>query len=135
MKGIDIVLIGTGLFGMLPPGIILYKRRKVQKILDTGLTAKARIYRITTSPKYGDTVHYCFYAQEQQLAYGTLHCKPGLYQIDDVIDIYFLPGNPKQNTVQGAWKSPGMIGFGVVIALFIWFAVYKLFEMVNRGEI
>lgn len=135
MNGIDIILILTGFFGMLPLTIILYKRRRAQKILDTGLTAKARVYRVSGSLKHGEIVSYTFYNEHRQQFYGSLHCNPGLYKQDDVIDIFYVANNPARNTVQGAWKSPFIIGFGVIIALAVWFAVYKLFEMLKNGSI
>ncbi len=135
MSGIHFILIATGLIGMLPLCIVLYKQKRTRTIIETGVPAKARIYRINSTPKYGDTVLYCFYNMERQPAYGSLHSKAGLYNVNDVIDIYFLPGNPKRNTVEGAWKSPAFVIFTVLIALFCWFAVYKLFEMVNAGAL
>ncbi len=135
MNGIYIILFLTGLLGMLPLAIILYKRRRVQKILATGLTAKARVYQIHRTPRLGDTVLYTFYNEHRQQYYGSLHCKPGLYELNEVIDIYYLQNSPKRNTLHGAWKSPVIIGFGIAIAVFIWFAVYKLFEMVNNGSL
>ncbi|HRD59203.1 MAG TPA: hypothetical protein PK504_14240 [Ferruginibacter sp.] len=97
--------------------------------------AKARIYRITATRKSGESVQYCFYDEQGQLAYGSLLSNYGKFKENDVIDVFYFSGNPKRSTVKGAWKSPVLLIFGIVIAVFMWFAVYKLFEMVNNGAL
>jgi len=65
---------------------------------------------------------------------GRLTIKHGVYNVGDKIDVYYLPTNPKRNTVKGAWESPAMVVFGIIIALFVLFAAWKIWEMVNSGE-
>lgn len=135
MSEINIILISLGLFGMLPLTFILYGRHRAQNILDKGMMAKARVYQVYSSIRLGSVVSYTFYNEQRQQFYGRLHCKLGLYKVNDVIDIFYLQKNPKRNVPQGAWKSPVLIVFGVVIAVFIWFAVYKLYQMVQSGTL
>jgi hypothetical protein len=65
---------------------------------------------------------------------GTLTIKQGSYKTGDVLNIYYLPSNPRRNTMNGAWESPFILGFGILIAVFILFAVYKMYEMVKTGS-
>ncbi len=135
MRGVYFVLAGLALFGFLPLAIILYKRRRVNRVLTTGLMSKARVYGIHTVRRQPtDIVSYTFYDQHMKQFYGSLTCKSGLYKMDDVIDVYYDPVNPKLNTVNGAWQSNVILGFGIAIAAFILFAVYKLYEMIESGE-
>ena len=137
MSGIHLVLIGLAAFGFLPLIIILYKKNRVKKILATGIPAKATVYNVYAVPRQPtDIVYYSFYTQNttQQFT-GTLTIKSGTYKPGDVLDIYYMPGNPKRNTMHGAWGSPAILIFGIVIALFVLFAVYKLYEMVESGSI
>ncbi|HUM65209.1 MAG TPA: hypothetical protein PLV32_05165 [Chitinophagaceae bacterium] len=135
MKGIYFVLTGLALFGFLPLAIILYKRRRVNRVLTTGRMSKARVYGIHTVRRQPtDIVYYTFYDQHMKQFNGSLTCKSGLYKMDDVIDVYYDPGNPKLNTVNGAWQSNFILGFGIALAAFILFAVYKLYEMIESGE-
>ena len=135
MSGIDLVLIGVALFGFLPLAIILYKQKRVRKILATGLVAKARVYNVyTPSRSAAEIVYYQFYNQEGGVSSGSLTTKTGLYKTGDVLDVYYLPDNPKRNTVHGAWQSKGLLIFGIVTAAFALFAAYKLWEMVKSGS-
>ena len=133
--GVYAILVFLAIFGFLPLGIILYKRRMVKRILTTGVPAKARVYNIyTASRRAYDIVHYTFYDQSMKQHTGSLSTKIGLYKVDDILDIHYLKENPKRNTMQGAWKSGFIVGFGIAIALFILFAVYKLYEMIQTGQ-
>ena len=136
MSGIHFVLAGLALFGFLPLAIILYKRKRVKRILTTGLPAKARVYRIYPMRRQAtDIVYYTFYDQHRKQFTGSLTCKSGLYSENDVLDIFYDAGNPNQNTIHGAWKSNVILGFGIAIAAFILFAVYKLYEMIQSGAV
>lgn len=135
MSGVYALILFIGVFGMFPLAIILYKRQRTIKMIKTGIMAKARFYRITATRKSGESVQYCFYDEQGQLAYGSLLSNYGKFKENDVIDVFYFSGNPKRSTVKGAWKSPVLLIFGIVIAAFMWFAVYKLFEMVNNGAL
>jgi hypothetical protein len=115
----------------------LYKKNRVKKILTVGLPAEAVVYDVRTfSRSATEIVCYKFNAQNSTEQYtGTLTTKHGLYKTGDVLNIHYLPGNPWRNTMNGAWGSPVILGFGIVLALFILFAVYKLYEMVKTGSI
>lgn len=137
MPAINFVLLGVALLGFLPLAIILYKKNRVKKILTAGLQAKALIYdviRVTGSA--AEIVYYRFNVQNSTRQYtGSLTIKQGQYKIGDMLDIYYWPGNPRRNTVTGAWGSPIILGFGIVLAVFMLFAVYKLYEMVKTGSV
>lgn len=136
MNGFDFILLGLGIAGFLPLVILLYKRQRVKNILKNGLHAKARIYKVSTITRYAtEMVLYSFYAANRVEPYtGKMTAGLGKYQVNDVLDIYYLPQNPQRNTIAMAWKSGGVLVFAVVIALFILFAVYKLYRMYYYGE-
>jgi hypothetical protein len=137
MSGIHLILAGLAIFGFLPLVIILYKKNRAKKILTTGLSANATVYDVQTV--YGqptEMVSYSFYAINNTTQFtGRLTIERGLYKPGDVLEIHYLPDNPKQNTMHGAWGSPVLVIFGVVIAAAVLFAVYKLNEMVEAGSI
>lgn len=136
MTGIYLLLTGLAAFGFVPLFIILYKKNRVKKILTTGLPARATVYHVHTSFKQPtDIVHYSFYAQNiTQPFTGSLTIKSGVYRTGDVLEIYYLPGNPKQNTMKGAWGSNVLVAFGIILALVILFAVFKLYQMIESGS-
>jgi hypothetical protein len=137
MSGIDLILLFVALLGFLPLSIILYKKNRVKKILTVGLPAKATVYDVTRLPQSAaEIVHYKFNAQNSSQQFtGSLTIKQGQYKIGDMLDIYYMPNNPRRNSMNGAWGSPIILGFGIVLAAFILFAVYKLYEMVKTGSI
>lgn len=108
----------------------------VNNILKNGWSAKARIYRISRNLRPpNDLVFYHFYAENfTETFQGKLMTEPGKYEVNDVIDISYLPQNPKRNTMEDAWKSVGFLVFAIVIALFVLFATYKLYRMYYYGE-
>ncbi len=135
MTGIHFILLGLAAFGFLPLAIILYKRRRVTSILSTGQQAKATVYQVYRAGRSAaDIVHYHFITGDGIQTTGSLTIQTGAYKTGDVLDVYYLPDNPKRNTVHGAWQSKGMVVFGIVIAMFILFAVYKLWEALQTGS-
>jgi hypothetical protein len=136
MSGIQLILIGLAIFGFLPLIIILYKRRLVKRILTTGALAKAEVYSIRLAHKsYVDIVWYRFVpANTNQYVTGSLTTKIGMYKQGDLLDVYYLPDNPKRNTVEGAWKSAAFLWFGILLAAFVLFAAYKINQEVAAGH-
>lgn len=135
MNGIDLLLVFVALSGFFPLGIFLYKRKKVNRILTTGRKAQARVFHIFKSPKGNyDVVSYYFLATDGKQYQGSLTIASGTYKVNGVIEVYYLPENPKINTVQGAWKSNLLLGFVITVALAILFMTYKIYEMVNTQQ-
>ena len=136
MDGIYLVLIGLALFGLLPLIVILIRKRKAEEILAHGITTQATVSFIQTAVRNtGEIVHYQFQDVTREWYRGKLTTGLGVYKVGDVIEVYYLKDKPKRNTVKGAWGSKFIIIFGVVIALAVWFMVYKLYEMVRDGQI
>jgi hypothetical protein len=131
ITGIHFVLAGLALLGFLPLVVILYKSNRAKKILTTGSTAKATVFEIRTvysSPR--DIVHYEFYLpQSSQPFRGRLTTAIGKFKQGEQLEVFYLPDKPHRNTIQGAWSSNFLIVFGIVIAAFVLFAVFKLYEM------
>lgn len=135
MNGIYFLLTAVALIGLLPLVIILVKKRRVDRILANGLTARATVYHIQALyQNRGEIVRYQFEDLTRQVYQGLLTTKAGAYKTGDLIEIFYLQDNPKRNTVRGSWNSKFIIGFGIAIALFVWFAVYKIFEMVRDSQ-
>ena len=135
MSGVYLLLIAIGAFGFLPLMIILYKKKRVKRVLTTGERTTATVYRIYKSPRQAtDIVYYSFYTQNTSQSTGTFTIRAGVYKQGDTLDVYYLPSNPRRNTVQGAWGSNFMVAFGVAIAAFVLFAVYKLYEEIQAGR-
>lgn len=128
----SIVLFFLASFGMFPLAIILYKRNTVRKLMQIGIPVKARIYDVrTTRRQPQDIVYYFFQAKNDSQQYtGTLTAAVGAFRKGQTLDVYYLPGNPKNHTVKGAWKSNVLVGLGVAVALFVFFTVYKISEMI-----
>jgi hypothetical protein len=125
------VLIGLAIIGYLPLVVILWRRNKTNRILNTGTHAMATVQQIFYSRRsHVDIVYYYFTDSMTGRQYsGSFSIKQGVYKPGDPIDIYFDPKNPKRNTVKGAWASSFLIWFGVAIGLFVTFAAFKLWEM------
>ncbi len=135
MPGINVVLFFVALLGFLPLAIILFKKNRVKKILATGVCTTAIVYDVRRMSRAGsELVSYQFNVQSHtKTCTGKLMVPYGKYKIGDMLDVYYLPANPRRSTVTGAWGSPVIVVFGVVIALFILFAVYKMYEMYKTG--
>ena len=137
MNGIHFILVVLALIGFLPLAIVLFKKRLVKKMLTTGLKAKGTIYhirRILRSPQQ-DIVSYYFHAEDGKRYAGILTTGPALYILGDVLDIYYLRNNPKRSTVKGAWGSPVILGFVIIVALAVLFMTWKLYEMISAGQL
>lgn len=135
MSGIQWVLFGLGLFGFLPMVIVLYKKNRVKKILDTGLPATATVYKILgpVGKRHTDIVYYSFIARNGAQYTGVLTTKVGAYHVSDTLQVWYLQSEPNKNTVKGAWGSSFILIFVIIIAVFVLFAVYKINEMVQTG--
>jgi hypothetical protein len=130
------VLIGLAAFGYLPLLIVLWRRRRVRRLLDGGTRTVATVQTVFyVRRSHTDIVHYVFLDSITGRQYaGSLTIKHGVYKIGDSIETYYDPGNPKRNTVKGAWASKAFILFVLIIGLFTSFAAYKIWEMVQSGE-
>lgn len=136
MNGINWLPAAVAVFGFLPLGIYVYKRTLVLRILKKGISTRAIVYKITPRSirgQYFDIVYYYFTASDRKQYAGILSIKQGTYRLKDMVEIYYLPANPKRNTVKGARGSPAILIFLILLTLFVLFAVYKVYEMVQSG--
>lgn len=131
------ILLATALLGFLPLGIILVRRARARKIRATGIRTPARIYNVYQSGRasnYTITVSYTYYGIDQKQYYGSFSTRDsGKYMVNQVIDVYSDPSNPRYSTVDGAWNSPALIIFGVLIAASALYAVYNLYYDLQAG--
>ena len=137
MSAIDIILVIVAALGFLPLGIVLYKKRLVKKIVKNGVLISARIYHIHRSSRSRrDLVYYSFMPLVQLKEFnGILATGVGKHRVGDMLEIYYMPGNPGLNTVKGGWDSWVMLVFVILIAVFVLFAVYQLYWMVHPAGI
>jgi hypothetical protein len=136
MSGIHWLLVFVALLGFLPLGIYIYKVRLVRRILKKGLPVKASVYKIVRhviKNTHVDIVHYSFIAWNGIQHTGKLTSGVDKYRVRDTVEIYYLPANPRHNTVKGAWVSPIILIFLLLLTAFVLFAVYKINEMVQTG--
>ena len=128
------------LSGCLPLVIVLYKKKRVQQILTRGNHTVATVVHVrpagyTTRSPGTDLVTYAFVASNGMQYYGLLTCKPGKFQLHEQLTIAYLPDNPKRNTLKGAWGSPAILVFVIVVAVAIAWMAYKLYQSVLLGEL
>src|SRR5687768_961325 len=120
MNGVNLIIGCVAVFGFLPLGIVLYRRRAADRILTTGRSTRAIVYHKYTSrkPSY-EVVYYQFTAFDGKRYTGKLTGAPGLYNIHDTLEVFYSAANPKHNTVKGAWKSYGILIFVIIIAIWV----------------
>jgi hypothetical protein len=136
MSGVNILIGGVAAFGFLPLGIFLYKKQLASRILATGRSCRALVYDKAINRKSNyEVVHYRFIADNGKQYKGKLTTRPGLHRMHDSIEVFYLPGNPKHNTVKGAWKGYGFLIFVIIIAVWVLYMAFKLYQMENPGII
>lgn len=132
MSGVNILIGFVGAFGFLPLGIFLYKKRLAERILATGRPVQAIVFHKTVNRKSNyEIVYYHFTAIDGKPYTGKLTTRPGTHRMHDSIEVFYLPDYPKHNTVKGAWKSYGFLIFVIIIAVWVLYMAYKLYEMEN----
>ena len=102
-----------------------------------GVATRATVfYVITTHRSPQDIVHYVFLDQYSGKQYqGKLIPKVGVYKKGDTLSIHYLKENPKRNTMEGAWKSNVFLWFTVALAMFVLYAVFKLYQEIQSGSL
>lgn len=133
MNGTNILIVCVGLLGFLPLAVFLYKKKLANRILTTGRPVSARVFQITTNKKSNYTVvYYHFIATNGRQYTGDLTTRPGQHRINGVIEVFYLPDNPHDNTVKGTWNDNWFLLFVIAIALVVLYGMYQLYETVNK---
>lgn len=133
MTGTNILIACVALLGFLPLAVFLYKKKRADTILATGRTAWAYvIYKQLGYKRNYEVVYYYFVASDGKEYRGRLTTAPGVHRINDSIEVFYLPHNPKRNTVKGAWKSHWFLAFMIAIAIAVVYMMYELYKMVNK---
>ena len=132
MIGINILIAFVALLGFLPLVVFFYNKKRTDRILATGQTARARVHHISRGIKGNyDVVNYSFLASNGRPYEGNLTTKPRMHRVNNVIEVYYLPENPTQNTVRGTWNPNWFLAFVLLIAIAVLYMMYKLYEMLN----
>lgn len=135
MNGINIIIVFVGLLGFLPLIVFLYNKKRTDRILTTGRSIMATVYYIQPGYKRNyEIVYYHFWAMDGNQYKGRLTTKPGVHHVNNTIEVFYLPNNPKENTVKGTWNTNWFLLFVVLIAMAVVYMMYKLYEMVNAGN-
>ncbi|HYE54231.1 MAG TPA: DUF3592 domain-containing protein [Chitinophagaceae bacterium] len=132
MNGINILIVCVALFGFLPLAIFLYRQKRANRVLAKGNTTRAVIYYVAQNMKGTyDTVDYHFIASDGKQYTGRITTGRNEHKINDTIEVFYLPDNPRHNTVRGAWKSTGFLIFVILIGIAVSFMMYKVYEAMN----
>ncbi|HEX9957040.1 MAG TPA: DUF3592 domain-containing protein, partial [Fibrella sp.] len=133
MNGTNILIVCVALLGFLPLAVFLYKKKLANRILTTGRPVSATVFQTTTNRKTNYTVvHYHFIASNGRQYTGSLTTRPGQHRVSEVIEVFYLPDNPHNNTVKGTWNDNWFLLFVIAIALAVLNGMYQLYEMVNK---
>ena len=120
----------------LPLVVFLVKRKRYYTILRQGTkttaqVVEARRVRYRGNPTH-DTVFFNYLpAGSGQYMQGSFITKIGKHRRGDLLEIYYLPGNPKKHAVPGSRGELGMFIFMLLIFLFVIFACFKIHEEVK----
>ena len=113
-------------------------RRRYRRIIVSGEKTPATIVQIVPGMRnrYGivnEKVHYQFIARDGRAYPGVLTSLPGKYRRSDAMEVYYLPEDPAKNTVKDTGNGLAGLLFVIGIALFVVFAMFKLYGMINKG--
>jgi hypothetical protein len=132
MKGVNILVACVGLLGFLPLIVFLYGKRRANRILTRGRMVRANIYHIARGYKGNyQVVYYYFIGPDGREYKGRLTTKPGEYTVNRTVEVFYLPEDPRENTVKGTWNSNWFLAFVILIALAVLYMMYKLYQMLN----
>jgi hypothetical protein len=132
MSGVNILIGIVALIGFLPLAVFIYGKRRANRILTTGTTARAIVYDTRTASKGNyEIVHYYFIASDGREYKGRLTTRPGLHRVNGTIEVFYLPDNPNENTVKGTWNDNWFLLFVLLIAIAVLYMMYELYLMVN----
>ena len=122
--------------GALPMIVFLLKRQRYYRILRQGTKTTAQVTEAKRIRYRGNATHDRVFfsylpAGAGQYMQGDFITRIGKHRRGDLVDIYYLPGNPQKNAVPGSKGELGMFVFTVLIFLFVVFACYKIHEEVK----
>jgi hypothetical protein len=130
----NLIVAGMALVGFVPLASFLYKKRKYDRILANGRTVNARVYdKVIGYKRTCETVYYFFVAPDGKEYKGKLTTSRGVHRLQDLIEVHYLPGNPKQNTAKGTLNSNWVLLLMIVIALVVAYMAYRLHGDLTRG--
>jgi hypothetical protein len=118
---------------LFAPGCLSLQEEISQPDIDNRPTCQGNGFQTTTNRKTNYTVvHYHFIASNGRQYTGSLTTRPGQHRVSEVIEVFYLPDNPHNNTVKGTWNDNWFLLFVIAIALAVLNGMYQLYEMVNK---
>lgn len=127
------------LLGAFPLVFIVRKMREAAKIQKEGIHTNGAIKHINTIriPKGARidqlTIEYTDRATGKPY-YAKATVTHGKYKYSDTIDLAYLPKQPAKYAIDSKGGNAGMLIFSIILFLFVIFAVYKIREMVETGQ-
>ncbi len=113
---------------------------KEKRIKQHGINASGVVTHIhTTAMRRGPTVDQV-HIEYGSIIQGHFHkssitAKHKKYKHGETVPVMYLPDEPSKIVVDGRQGYWQMLIFSILIFLFVIFAVYKIDEMVNKGNI
>lgn len=125
------------LLAAFPVGLTIWRMRRAAFIKKTGIHTNGtitsiRTVRIKSSLTDMITIEYKDRATGRSYN-GKATSQSGKYKRGDLMEVAYLPSNPAKYAItKGAYTI--MLVFCIIIFLFVLFAVYKINEMVQKGN-
>lgn len=125
--------------GAVPLALTIWRLREQKAITKHGIHTTAvitnkKIRRLYKAPPM-DELTLCYKnIITDQVYYNTSYAKPGRFKVGDKIPVTYMPGKQHKIVWKGGATHWPMLWFGIVLFLFVLYAVYKLNEMVTQGN-
>ncbi len=126
------VLIGLGLIGFLPMIVLIIRKRKADRLIKVGSTTEATVKTIRGySPRFPNPVDIEYTVKETgQVFTKTILVAGSPYSVGQRLPIYYDPADPRKTQFPMKKGFIAMLIFTLIIAGFVIFACFKLYEMV-----
>lgn len=127
------------LLGVLPAVITARKMLEAKKILKEGVHTNGTIKHIKTVriPK-GAWIDQLTIEYTDRATGKPYHAKATVtyhkYKYSDTIPIAYLPGQAHKYAIHSKGGNTGMLIFSILLFLFVLFAVYKIRQMLETGQ-
>jgi hypothetical protein len=122
--------------GALPLIVFLVKRKSYRNIINKGnpinaVITETRLVRFNKGNTL-ENIYYVFLPPgSNQYFQGMFSAPVGKHKKGAELQVYYLPGQPQKNAVPGSKGEIIMLLFTIIIFLFMIFASYKIYEILN----
>lgn len=132
---IYILLIALAAFPLV---ITIIRIRRQRNIKQNGIRTIARITGITGVRMYKSSAIDRLSLQYKNIItdevyYTTSYAKQGKHKVGDSVPVTYMQGKPQKIVMEGGATHWPALGFGILLLLFVVFAVFKIHEIVETG--